>query len=105
MKVEGNGNCLFAAVKKVRHSGLGGATDKGRKLPYYPNRYFRQQVVHWMVNNRQKVMRYMGQAIKAAYRVADPTASHSGPFSYAVYLKKLLKRQFWGTKSYFGAFP
>ena len=41
-------------------------------------------------------MRYMGQAIKAAYGVAYPTASHSGPFSYAVYLKKLLKRQFWG---------
>ena len=38
----------------------------------------------------------MGQAINAAYRVADPTASYGGPFSYAVYLKKLLKRQFWG---------
>ena len=44
MKVEGNGNCLYAAVKKsllVRHSGLGGAMDKGRKLLYYPNHYFR----------------------------------------------------------------
>ena len=49
-----------------------------------------------MVNNCQKVMRYMGQAIKAAYRVADPTASHGGPFSYAVYMRKLLKKQFWG---------
>ena len=90
---------MFAAVKKslqVRHSGLGGAKDKGRELPYYPNHYFRRQVVHWMVDNLQKVMQYMGQAIRAAYGVVDPTASHMGPFSYAVYLKKLLKRQFCG---------
>ena len=101
MKVEGNGNCLFSAVKKslqVRHSGLGGASDKGRELPYYPNCYFRGQVVHWMVTNCQKVMRYMGQAIRAAYGVEDPSTSHGGPFSYAVYLRKLLKRQFWGDK-------
>ena len=90
---------MFAAVKKslqVRHSGLGGALDKGRKLPYYPNHYFRQQVVHWMVDNHQKVMRYMGQAIRATYGVVDPAVSHRGPFSYTDYLKKLLKRQFWG---------
>ena len=70
--------------------------DKGRELPYYPNRYFRQQVVHWMVDNHQKVMQYMGQAIMVAYGVVDPTASHGGLFSYADYLKKLLERQFWG---------
>ena len=99
MKVEGNGNCMFATVKKslqVRHSGLGGAMDKGRELPYYPNHYFRWQVVHWMVDNRQKVIQYLGQTIRATYGVVDPTASHGGPFSYADYLKKLLKRQFWG---------
>ena len=90
---------MFAAMKKslqVRHSGLGGAKDKGRELPYYPNRYFMRQVVHWMLENHQKVMRYMGQAIRAAYGVVDLTASHGGPFSYATYLKKLLKRQFLG---------
>ena len=38
----------------------------------------------------------MGQAIRATYGVVDPTASHGGPFSYATYLMKLLKRQFWG---------
>ena len=73
--------------------------DKGRELPYYPNRYFRRQVVHWMVDNRQKVMQYMGQAIRVAYGVVDPTASHGGLFSYADYLKKLLDRQFWGDEA------
>ena len=70
--------------------------DKGRELPSYPNRYFRQQVVHWMVDNHQQVMHYMGQAIRAAYGELDPTASHGGLLSYADYLKKLLEVQFWG---------
>ena len=65
---------MFTTIKKslqVRHSGLGGAKDKDRKLPYYSNRYFRRQVVHWMVVNYQKVMRYIGQAIRATYGVVD----------------------------------
>ena len=98
-KVEGNRNCMFAIVKKslqVRHSGPGRSRDKGRELPYYPNRYFRRQVVHRMAENCQKVMHYMGPAIRATYGVADPTASHGGLFSYATYLKKLLKKEFWG---------
>ena len=49
-----------------------------------------------MPMNQQKVMRYMGQAIRATYGVVDPTASHGGPFGYATYLMKLLKREFWG---------
>ena len=49
-----------------------------------------------MVENRQKVFVYMGSALRAAYGVADPTASHGGPFSYKVYLNKMLKREFWG---------
>ena len=43
-KVEGNGNCMFATIKKslqVRHSGPGRSRDKGRELPYYQNRYFK----------------------------------------------------------------
>ena len=93
IKVKGNGNCMFTTIKKslqVRHSGPAGAKDKDRELPYYPNRYFRRQVVHWMAVNRQKVMHYMGQAIRATYGVVDPTASHGGPFGYATYLMKLL---------------
>ena len=98
-KVDGNGNCLFAAIKKslqVRHSGIDGNKDKGRELPYYPNRYFRRQVVNWMVENRQKVFKYMGSALRASYGVPDPTASHGGPFSYKTYLTKMLDKQFWG---------
>ena len=92
-------NCMFAAMKKslqVRHSRPGESRDKDRELPYYPIRYFHRQVVHWMAVNHQRVMHYMGPAIRATYDVADPTASHGGPFSYATYLRKLLKKQFWG---------
>ena len=98
-KVEGNGNCLFSAIKKslqVHHSGYGGSKDGDRYLPYYPNRYFHHQVVNWMVENRQKVFVYMDSALRAACSVTDPTASHGGPFSYKEYLNKLLKREFWG---------
>ena len=49
-----------------------------------------------MVENRQKVFKYMGSALRASYVVPDPTASHGGPFSYKTYLTKMLDRQFWG---------
>ena len=42
-KVEGNRNCMFAAMKKslqVRHSGPGRSRNKGRELPYYPEQVF-----------------------------------------------------------------
>ena len=77
------------------HGGVGGDEDKGQKLPYYPNRYFRHQVVSWMVNNRQKVFKYMEAALRASYGVPDPIALHGGPFSYKTYLTKMLKKQFW----------
>ena len=51
-----------------------------------------------MVENRQRVHKYMGLALRAAYGVPDPTASHGGPFSYKTYLVKLLERTFWGDK-------
>ena len=98
-KVEGNGNCMFSAIKKslqVPHSGDEGSKDGDRYLLYYPNRYFHRQVVNWMVENKQKVFAYMGSSLRAAYDITDPTASHGGPFSYKEYLNKLLKREFWG---------
>ena len=85
-KVEGNGNCLFSAVKKslqIRHSGVAGSRDGDRDLPYYPTRYFRRQVVNWMVENRQKVFVYMDSTLR-------------GPLSYRDYLHNLLRREFWG---------
>ena len=97
--MDGNGNCLFSAIKKslqVCHSRVDGDKDKGQKLPYYPNRYFWCQVVNWIVDNRQKVFKYMGSALRASYGVPDLTASHGGPFSYKTYLTKMLDRQFWG---------
>ena len=86
-KVEGNGNCLFSAIRKslqVHHSGA--TMDGARYLPYYPNRYFRRQVINWMVANIQKVIVYMGSALRAAHGIDDLTASHGGPFSFKVYL-------------------
>ena len=38
-------------------------------------------------------MCYMGPAIRATYGVADPTASHGGPFSYATSQEAVLGRQ------------
>ena len=49
-----------------------------------------------MVDNHQRVLKHMGQAIKAAYGIEDPLATHGGPFSYATYLRKLLEKRFWG---------
>ena len=49
-----------------------------------------------MIENWQKVHKYMGLALKASYGVPDPTASHGGPFSYKTYLTKLMNRSFWG---------
>ena len=98
-QVEGNGNCLFAAVKKslqVHHSSPGGDRDEDRNLPYYLNRYFQRQVVHWMADNRAMVMHYMGNALRATYGLEDPTANHEGPMSYVTYLRKMLKKSFWG---------
>ena len=81
---------------QVHHSGVSRDKDKGCKLPYYPNRYFQCQVISWMVDNRQKVFKYIGSALRAYYGVPNLTALHGGPFSYQTYITKMLKRQFWG---------
>ena len=80
----------------MQYSGLSGDKDKGRKPPYYPNRYFQCQVVNWMIDNCQKVIKYIGPTLRAFYGVADVTASHGGPFSYKTYLSKLLNPRFCG---------
>ena len=49
-----------------------------------------------MLENRQKVMKYMGSTLRASYIVPGPSASHGGPFSYKMYLSKLLNPRFWG---------
>ena len=100
-QVEGNGNCLFLSIKKslqVRHSGAGGSMGGERKLPYFPNWYFRRQVIAWMIENCQWVQKYMGSALRATYGVPDPTASHGGPFSYKTYLIQLMEWTFWSDK-------
>ena len=97
-KFEGNGNCLFSAIKKsiqIRRSGVAGSRDGDRDLPYYPTRYFHHQVVNWMVENRQKVFVYMDSALRATYSVADLNTLHGGPLSYQDYLHNLLRRDFW----------
>ena len=98
-QIDGNGNYLFLVIKKslqVQHSELGGNKDKECNLPYLPNHYFWHQVVNWMAKNCQKVMKYMGLALRASYWVPNPNASHGSLFSYKTYLSKLLDSKFWG---------
>ena len=47
LQVEGNGNCLFSAVKRS----LGVQNKNHPDHPYYPMRYFCCQVVVWLVQN------------------------------------------------------
>ena len=49
-----------------------------------------------MVENCQRVHKYMGSSLKATYGVPNPTALHGGPFSYKTYLTKLMEWTFWG---------
>ena len=49
-----------------------------------------------MADNRAVVMHYMGNALRATYGLEDPTADHGGPMSYVRYLRKMLKKSFWG---------
>ena len=61
------GNCLFAAIKasmNVHHS-------NSKDAPYYPMRYFRRQVVAWMIKHHQLVMANKGVALMANYGLEE----------------------------------
>ena len=86
------GNCLYTSVKK----GLGVYLANGKEFLYSPNPYFCQQVVNWLVENRQKVMLTKKAYLQEMYGVEDPNATFLGPFSYKDYCRYVLDRKFWG---------
>ena len=88
------GNCLFAAIKasmNVHHS-------NSKDAPYYPTRYFRRQVVAWMIKHRQLVMANKGVALMANYGLEEEDGQFKGPLSYKQYLRHVLQHCFWGNK-------
>ena len=84
------GNCLFAAIKasmNVHHS-------NSKDAPYYPTRYFRRQVVAWMIKHRQLVMANKGVALMANYGLEEEDGQFKGPLSYKQYLRHVLQHCF-----------
>ena len=60
-------NYLFATIKasmNVCHS-------NSKDVPYYPMRYFRRQVVAWMIKHCQLVMANKGVALMANYGLEE----------------------------------
>ena len=88
----GGGNCLFAAIKAAMNVHHGGSKD----APYYPTRYFRRQVVAWMVKHWQLIMANKGVALMANYGLEDETNWFTGPLSFKQYLHHILDHRFWG---------
>ena len=84
------GNCLFAAIKasmNVHHS-------NSKDAPYYPMRYFRRQVVAWMIKHHQLVMANKGVALMANYGLEEEDGQFKGPLSYKQYLQHVLQCRF-----------
>ena len=90
--MSGNGNCLYASVKK----GLGVCLATERDFPYYPMRYFHRQVADWLMSNRQKVMLTKRDYLRQAHGVRVEEAQFPGPFSYKQYCRNVLDKKFWG---------
>ena len=87
-----SGNCLFAAIKasmNVHH-------NNSKDAPYYPMRYFRRQVVAWMIKHCQLVVANKGVALMANYRLEEENNQFKGPLSFKQYLWHVLQHHFWG---------
>ena len=87
-----SGNCLSTAVKKslrVRNN-----SSAGRDAPYFPNRYFRRQVVNYMVNHHCLIYENKFVALMSLYGVeeTDPSRSWNPPLSFKEYLRFLLRK-------------
>ena len=83
---------MFSAIKRA----LGVRTANYWDHPYYPTRYFRRQVVVWLVQNRQRVWYNEHVALEANYGFEETTPSYEGPLSYKSYCRALLNKKFWG---------
>ena len=83
---------MFSAIKRA----LGVCTADNHDHPYYPTRYFHQQVVVWLVQNQQRVWFNEHVALKANYGFEETTPSFRGPLTYKSYCQALLNKKFWG---------
>ena len=85
------GNCLFHAFKgclKVR-----GGEDK--VSVYFPCRYLRRMIVAWMAHNRYFLFKHKKVSLQSKYGVEGGDYCPE-PISVKEYLRKMLKRSFWG---------
>ena len=69
--------------------------SNSKDAPYYP-RYFRRQVVAWMIKHCQLVMANKGVALMANYGLEEENEQFKGPLSYKQYLWHILQHHFWG---------
>ena len=83
---------MYVSIKK----GLGVHLATERQFPYFPMRYFCQQVADWLVTNRQKIMLVKGDYIRETYGIRDDDAQFPGPFTYKEYCRNVLDKRFWG---------
>ena len=90
--MDGNGNCLFTAIKK----GLGVRHKDAHDDPFYPTRYFHRQVVVWLVQNCQRVWYNKHVVLEANYGLEEETPTFKGPLTYKSYCRHLLDKRFWG---------
>ena len=70
--------------------------SNSKNAPYYPMRYFRRQVVAWMIKHRQLVMANKGVALMANYGLEEEDGQFKGPLSYKQYLQHVLQHRFLG---------
>ena len=73
-------------------------SSAGRDAPYFPNKYFRRQVVNYMVNHPCLIYENKFIALMSLYGVeeTDPSRSWNPPLSFKEYLRCLLRKDFWG---------
>ena len=67
---------MYVSIKK----GLGVQMPTEQGFPYYPTRYFRQQVANWLVNNRQRVMLHKEKYMRQNYGLPDEDAQFPNAF-------------------------
>ena len=69
--------------------------SNSKDAPYYPTRYFRRQVVAWMIKCCQLVVANKGVALMANYGLEEENDQFKGPLSYEQYLQHVLQHHFW----------
>ena len=82
---------MFHAVRGCMKLRTGG----DHSAAYFPCRYLRRLIVAWMCHNRCMVWNHKKVSLMSKYGVEDGDVVPN-PISFKDYLRKLLKRGFWG---------